>query len=64
MSAFAAQSADLTSCPLLAQSGHPSLHRTCPLSRVKRTSQLAARMSANDPKRNACLTDLKCDTTP
>ena len=24
-------------CPLLAQSGHPSLHRTCPLLGVKRT---------------------------
>jgi len=24
-------------CPLLAQSGHPSLHRTCPLSGVKQT---------------------------
>ena len=26
-----------TECPLLAQSGHPELHRTCPLSGVKRT---------------------------
>jgi hypothetical protein len=25
-------------CPLLAQSGHPELHRTCPLSGVKQTS--------------------------
>jgi hypothetical protein len=24
-------------CPLLAQSGHPKLHRTCPLLGVKRT---------------------------
>ena len=29
-------------CPLLALSGHPSLHRTCPLSGVKRTSRVKA----------------------
>src|SRR5262245_58094769 len=27
----------LIPCPLLAQSGHPPLHRTCPLSGVKQT---------------------------
>ena len=42
-------------CPLLAQSGHPSLHRTCLLLRlllvVKRTWPIALQMSASDPKR-------------
>ena len=38
-------------CPLLAQSGHPSLHRTCPLLGVKRTCAFALQMSAYDPKR-------------
>jgi hypothetical protein len=33
-------------CPLLALSGHPQLHRTCPLLGVKRTSRADARMSA------------------
>ena len=33
-------------CPLLAQIGHPSLHRTCPLLGVKRTSACALHMSA------------------
>src|SRR5262249_20040380 len=50
--------------PLMAQSRHGLMHCTCPLSGVKRTSQLTARMSANDPKPYACLTDLKFDTTP
>ena len=34
----------------LAQSRHTELHRTCPLSGVKRTLLLALQMSANDPK--------------
>ena len=38
-------------CPLLAQSGHAELHRTCPLSGVKRTCPFALQMSAFDPKR-------------
>ncbi len=38
-------------CPLLAQSGHPYLQRTCPLSGVKRTCRFALHMSAFDPKR-------------
>jgi hypothetical protein len=38
-------------CPLLAQSGHPQLHRTCPLLGVKRTCLFALHMSAFDPKR-------------
>ena len=38
-------------CPLLAQSGHAELHRTCPLSGVKRTWTCAPHMSAFDPKR-------------
>jgi hypothetical protein len=38
-------------CPLLAQSGHAELHRTCPLSGVKRTCLFALQMSAFDPKR-------------
>ena len=39
------------SCPLLALSGHPELHCTCPLSGVKRTCRFALHMSAYDPKR-------------
>jgi hypothetical protein len=35
-------------CPLLAQSGHRLVHRTCPLLGVKRTSACALQMS--DPK--------------
>jgi hypothetical protein len=38
-------------CPLLAQSGHSPLHRTCPLLGVKRTCRVALHMSAFDPKR-------------
>src|SRR5262249_20364118 len=41
----------VTKCPLLAQSGHPLLHRTCLLSGVKRTWTSAVHMSAFDPKR-------------
>jgi hypothetical protein len=37
--------------PLLAQSRHPWLQRTCPLLRVKRTWISALHMSAYDPKR-------------
>ena len=40
-------------CPLLAQSGHLKLHRTCPLSGVKRTSRERAVMSAKDPKQSS-----------
>ena len=39
--------------PLLAQSGHPSLHRTCPLLGEKRTCDFALQMSAFDPKRTS-----------
>ena len=39
--------------PLLAQSGHAILHRTCPLSGVKRTWLIGAHMSACDPKRTS-----------
>src|SRR5690349_3850735 len=38
-------------CPLMAQSRHLQLHRTCPLSGVKQTWLFAVRMSAFDPKR-------------
>jgi hypothetical protein len=38
-------------CPLLAQSGHAELHRTCPLLGAKRTWRFALHMSAFDPKR-------------
>ena len=38
-------------CPLLAQSGHPSLHRTCPLFGGKADMRFALHMSAFDPKR-------------
>jgi hypothetical protein len=41
----------MAGCPILAQSGHPKLHRTCPLSGVMRTWPFAVRMSAYDPKR-------------
>ena len=41
----------MASCPLLAQSGHELVQRTCPLSGVKRTCPFAAHMSAFDPKR-------------
>ena len=44
-------------CPLLAQSGHPWLHRTCPLLGVKRTCRGHHRMSA-DPKRTDALQGL------
>jgi hypothetical protein len=37
-------------CPLLALSGHPSLHRTCPLLGVKRTLDFLVGMSAVDPR--------------
>ena len=40
-------------CLLLALSGHSSLHRTCPLSGVKRTWLFALHMSAYDPKRTS-----------
>jgi hypothetical protein len=40
-------------CPLMTQSGHPKLQRTCPLSGVKRTWRFAAQMSAFDPKRTS-----------
>jgi hypothetical protein len=38
-------------CPLLAQSGHPWLHCTCPLLGVKRTCLFAPQVSAFDPER-------------
>jgi hypothetical protein len=37
--------------PLLAQSGHPTIARQCPLLGVKRTLVGDAAMSAFDPKR-------------
>ena len=40
----------MNSCPLLAQSGHPQLHCTCPLSGVKRTKVLAAPVSARSER--------------
>src|SRR5215471_9753464 len=40
-------------CPLLAQSGHALVHRTCPLLGVKRTCLFAPHMSAFDPKRTS-----------
>ena len=43
----------MAECPLLAQSGHDVLRRTCPLSGVKRTLPLALHMSAFDPKRTS-----------
>ena len=41
----------MAKCPLLALSGHPELHCTCPLLGVKRTLVCALHMSAFDPKR-------------
>ena len=41
----------MSRCPLLAQSGHGLVHRTCPLLGVKQTSLFALHMSAYDPKR-------------
>jgi hypothetical protein len=40
----------LIECPLLAQSGHPTVVCRCPLSGVKRTLDEGASMSAFDPK--------------
>jgi len=40
-------------CPLLAQSGHPTVFRQCPLLGVKRTSAAGYSMSAFDPKRTS-----------
>jgi hypothetical protein len=40
-------------CPLLAQSRHDALRRTCPLLGVKRIWPIAVHMSANDPKRTS-----------
>jgi hypothetical protein len=40
-------------CPLLAQSRHRWLQRTCPLLGVKRTCLFALHMSAFDPKRTS-----------
>src|SRR5262245_9485711 len=40
-------------CPLLAQSGHRLVHRTCPLLGVKRTWLVGCKMSAFDPKRTS-----------
>ena len=37
--------------PHMALSGHELVHRTCPLSSVKRTLLIALHMSACDPKR-------------
>ena len=37
--------------PLLAQSGHPELHRTCLLLGAERTWPFALHVSAFDPKR-------------
>jgi hypothetical protein len=39
----------LPECPLLAQSGHPELQCTCPLSGAKQTCRFALQMSAYDP---------------
>ena len=38
-------------CPLLAQSGHRPVHRTCPLLGVKRTWRFALHNVCFDPKR-------------
>src|SRR5262245_57458917 len=51
-------------CPLLAQSGHSKLHRTCPLSGVKRTSVSALQMSAFDPKRTCAARKNRGDFCP
>ena len=48
-------------CPLLAQSGHPSLRCTCPLLGVKRTCHFALQMSAFDPKRTSLPPSSACD---
>jgi hypothetical protein len=48
----------------LAQSGHPSLHRTCPLLGVKRTWRLHYEMSAYDPKRTISLATNNRETSP
>ena len=45
----------LSQCPLLALSGHGSMHRTCPLMGVKRTWAGAVQMSAFDPKRTSTI---------
>src|SRR5262245_39638994 len=42
--------------PLLAQSRHELVRRTCPLSGVKQTSPFALHMSAFDPKRTWAVT--------
>jgi hypothetical protein len=42
----------------MAQSGHPSIDRQCPLLGVKRTSASAKPMSAFDPKRTSVKTPL------
>jgi hypothetical protein len=39
----------MAQCPLLAHSGHPLVHRTCPLLGVKQTCRFATQMSAFDP---------------
>jgi len=41
--------------PHMAQSGHPWLYRTCPLSGVKQTWPIAVHMSAYDSKRTRIL---------
>src|SRR6476646_2662840 len=46
--------------PLLALSGHRLLHRTCPLSGVKRTSLFALQMSAFNPKRALVVDSAEC----
>src|SRR5262245_63390933 len=46
--------------PLLAQSRHPCLRRTCPLSGVKRTCRFALHISAFDPKRTFWSEALTC----
>ena len=44
----------LLQCPLLAQSGHDFVRRTCPLSGEERTCLSALHVSAYDPKRTFC----------
>ena len=51
-STIAASVVAVAGCPLLAQSEHLLLHRTCLLSGVKRTCHFALHLSACDPKRN------------
>jgi hypothetical protein len=41
----------VSSCPLLALSGHSKMHAACPLSGAKRTLGKEAAMSANNPHR-------------